>query len=196
MEVLLRLAKLGSMQGILQHASRLSDMDERYGPFASQLRVLAMGYQSKAILALVQDHLPERKQAELRQKLLLDEINHRVKNTLATVQAIATHTLRTAETPAEFVNAFEDRLLALSQAHNLLTLGNWQGADLREVLHQELAPHIGGNVHRIMLEGPDVRLDPVATVTFGMAFHEVHLDFPPEGVHCTMDMALDRVSMH
>ena len=117
--------------------------------------------------------LSDRKEAEERQKLLLEELNHRVKNTLATVKALLAQTLRTAESPEAFREAFEGRLLALSQTHNLLNRSCWTGVSLRDILMQELAPHGSAESGRFLLEGDDVRLGPVAAVTLGMAFHEL-----------------------
>ncbi|MBI1685984.1 sensor histidine kinase [Caulobacter hibisci] len=104
------------------------------------------------------------------QRLLLDELNHRVKNTLATVQAIARQTLRGVQTPATFVRAFEARLLALSQTHNALTDSQWAGAGLRQILAQELAPYDPG---RIAMDGPDVNLPARVALSLGMVFHEL-----------------------
>ncbi|WP_437974886.1 AAA family ATPase [Sorangium sp. So ce295] len=115
----------------------------------------------------------ERKQAEERQKLLMNELNHRVKNTLAIVQAIAVQTLRMADSPKAFTSAFLARLLALSQTHNLLNQTAWQGADLHDVVRAELAPHAHGDADRVRLAGQDVRLRPEAAVTLGMVFHEL-----------------------
>jgi two-component sensor histidine kinase len=78
--------------------------------------------------------------ANQRQRLLMDELNHRVKNTLATVQAIAQQTLRGATTPETFAAAFEARLLALSQTHNALTDSQWAGAGLRRSCFKSWAP--------------------------------------------------------
>lgn len=108
--------------------------------------------------------------AERRQKLLLDELNHRVKNTLATVQAIAAQTLRTTASPADFRVAFEARLMALSATHDLLTQSVWRGAQLEEVILMELRPH---GSERYRLEGPAVSLSPAETLTLGLVFHEL-----------------------
>ena len=81
----------------------------------------------------------ERRAAE-HQRLLIDELNHRVKNTLATVQSIAAQTLRTAATAEEAGEALEMRLLALSRAHDVLTRENWDGADLTDVVHGRSSP--------------------------------------------------------
>jgi PAS domain S-box-containing protein len=117
--------------------------------------------------------LTERKQAEERQKLLLNELNHRVKNTLVIVQAIAGQTLRMADSPRAFTEAFGARLLALSQTHNLLHETSWKGASLHDVVCSELAPHASGDAGRFSLAGDDVRLRPEAVVTIGMVFHEL-----------------------
>ncbi|WP_332770202.1 sensor histidine kinase [Phenylobacterium sp.] len=118
--------------------------------------------------------ITERKLAEERQRALLDELNHRVKNTLATVQSIAMQTSRTAETVAAFEEAFLARIGALARAHDLLTEVAWDGASLTRVISQTLAPYVGqGQSNRVNLSGPDVRLGPNAAVTLTMAFHEL-----------------------
>lgn len=116
-----------------------------------------------------------RKAAEERQRLLLDELNHRVKNTLATVQSIAVQTRRDTLDAAGFERAFLERLNALARVHDLLSRVAWEGASLADVVSQTLAPHFvasnrGG---RLSLDGPDVRLGPNAAVTLTMAFHEL-----------------------
>jgi PAS domain S-box-containing protein len=119
----------------------------------------------------VNTDITEITRAQEQQKLLLNELNHRVKNTLATVQSIAMQTLRTTSTPEQFRPAFEARLMALSQTHNLLTESSWEGASLRDILAAEFRPH---GIDRGVLSGTaDVRLGPKATVALGMAFHEL-----------------------
>jgi two-component sensor histidine kinase len=112
----------------------------------------------------------ERVLAQDRQRLLLDELNHRVKNTLATVQAIAQQTLRGAVTPAAFAQAFEARLLALSQTHNALTDSQWAGAGLRQILDLELLPY---GAERVILDGPELQLSARMALALGMLFHEL-----------------------
>jgi PAS domain S-box-containing protein len=114
-----------------------------------------------------------RKNADERLRLLLDELNHRVKNTLATVQSIALQTGRTSD-PASFEQAFLARIAALARAHDLLTEVAWEGASLREVIARTLAPYVAeGQTDRIALSGPNVRLSPNAAVSLTMAFHEL-----------------------
>jgi PAS domain S-box-containing protein len=121
----------------------------------------------------VHTDITEARRAEERRKLLLDELNHRVKNSLATVQSIAMHTLGSAESPAAFNREFNERLMALSEAHDLLTRGDWLGANLQDVIVQELAPYHGSDGSRIALRGADVRLDPRETLALGMVLHEL-----------------------
>ncbi len=105
-----------------------------------------------------------------RQKLMIDELNHRVKNTLATVQSIAMQTARSHADPATFAESFQARLLALSHTHDLLTRSHWEGADLRAILEHETEAH---GPHRINLNGLPVALEPAAALSLGMIFHEL-----------------------
>jgi len=120
---------------------------------------------------MVQD-VTARKEAENRQKLLVDELNHRVKNTLATVQALATQTARRCTSAAEFRTRFEPRLLALSAAHDRLTRRNWEGASLSEIAREELGAHAAPG-RTLKHEGPDVMLSPRASLSLSMALHEL-----------------------
>jgi two-component sensor histidine kinase len=114
----------------------------------------------------------ERKRAEERQKLLVNELNHRVKNTLVSVQSIASQTLRTTDTPEAFRDAFEGRIMALSHTHNLLTEQNWEGVSLREIFDFELEAFAARD--RIVFDyAHDLQLSPKATVALGMAVHEL-----------------------
>jgi two-component sensor histidine kinase len=109
-------------------------------------------------------------QAREHQRLLLNELNHRVKNTLSTVQSIALQTARQTEAPTAFVDAFEGRLLSLSKTHSALINEDWEGAELREVLESELL-HYGEG--RFVLEGPSVMLPPRAALALGLVIHEL-----------------------
>jgi two-component sensor histidine kinase len=120
-----------------------------------------------------QDEIAARKKIEEHQKLLLDELNHRVKNTLATVQSIAAQTIRSSPEPRAFRQAFEARLIALSQAHNLLSLSNWRGVELTDLVRRELTPHGIDDPNRISVAGERVTLPPAIAVAIGMALHEL-----------------------
>ena len=123
------------------------------------------------VVRVVQD-VTERKAAEQRARLLVDELNHRVKNTLATVQSLASQTARATPQPAAFRESFEGRLIALSKAHDQLTTHHWESADLRELLSAALAPYAGGS-ERVVLRGEDVVLRPRAALTLAMSCHEL-----------------------
>lgn len=108
--------------------------------------------------------------AQEQQRLLLDELNHRVKNSLATVQSIAAQTLRNSPEPRAFRAAFEARLLSLSATHNLLTASSWRGAALTDILNFELGPH---GVERYDLDGPAVELTSSEALALCLLFHEL-----------------------
>ena len=108
--------------------------------------------------------------AAQRQKLMIDELNHRVKNTLATVQSIAMQTARSHSDPASFAETFQARLMSLSHTHDLLTRSHWEGADLGDVLKHETEAH---GCHRVLANGPHLALPPAAALSLGMIFHEL-----------------------
>jgi PAS domain S-box-containing protein len=112
----------------------------------------------------------DRKQAEEHTKLLLNELNHRVKNTLAVVQGIAQQTFKGSEPDAR--RAFEGRLAALSKAHNLLTERNWTPAPLAD-LANDVSHVCGAARERIYFSGPDVMLSPRQALSIAMALHEL-----------------------
>jgi len=107
--------------------------------------------------------------ANKRQRLLLNELNHRVKNTLATVQAILGQTLRSS-TPEDFADHLQARVQGLAKTHEALTRSDWLGADLTELLTAELSPY--GDDH-FTLTGADLTLPPKSALALGMVFHEL-----------------------
>jgi PAS domain S-box-containing protein len=116
--------------------------------------------------------ISERRQSEKMRQLLLDELNHRVKNTLASVQAIVQHTLRQTRDPVAFATSFAGRIQSLARVHSLLTSSTWQGADLRELVRDQL---LLGPVdeNRVTAWGPTVRLEPQMTVHLALMLHEL-----------------------
>jgi two-component sensor histidine kinase len=117
--------------------------------------------------------ITERKRLEEHQTLLIHELNHRVKNTLATVQSIAAQTLRNAPTTENAREAFESRLMALSRAHDVLTRENWEGAGLRQIIEQALEPYANRREDRLHLAGRDIRLAPRMALALAMALQEL-----------------------
>jgi two-component sensor histidine kinase len=108
--------------------------------------------------------------SERRQRLLIDELNHRVKNTLAAVQSISRQSAKRAGSIDDFRELFEARLIALSQTHNALTRSSWERARLEELLQQQLGPY---PKEQVELNGPDVNLAPREALALGMVFHEL-----------------------
>jgi two-component sensor histidine kinase len=113
----------------------------------------------------------KRRHAEDQQRILLRELNHRMKNSFATVRSIATQTLSHAADPEEFQRAFDGRLAALSRASALLIEGNWQAADLRSLIEASLEPFRTDD--NLRLVGPHVSLPSDMMLTLGLALHEL-----------------------
>ena len=115
----------------------------------------------------------ERRQAEERQRLLLNELNHRVKNTLAVVISIVRQTLRSSPGPDEAFARIQSRLQALSNTHDLLDATSWEGATIRDVLSAELRPYQGQGDGRLLMDGGPVVLDAKRALALGMIVHEL-----------------------
>ena len=116
--------------------------------------------------------ITERKQAERRQSLLLDELNHRVGNMLAIIQSIASQTLRETPDPAAFKRDFAARISSLSRAHLLLTKAAWRGVLLADLISTALVPFTD-NENAIGLEGPAIWIAPHAAITLALMLHEL-----------------------
>jgi PAS domain S-box-containing protein len=117
--------------------------------------------------------ISERKSAETRQKMLVDELNHRVKNTLATVQSLVRQTSRGSARQDEFGERLEARLVALSQAHDQLSQRNWEHGGLRDILFAALAPYRSDQGENVSVAGDAVDLEPRIALTLAMTFHEL-----------------------
>ncbi len=135
----------------------------------------------------------ERTRAERHQRLLVNELNHRVKNTLATVQSLASQTFRGERADEAARRSFEGRLFALAQAHDMLTRENWEGAELSALVADALlpfrqapeprggTPDQGGAAagpdglpqERFAIQGPSVRVSPRMALALAMALHEL-----------------------
>jgi two-component sensor histidine kinase len=108
---------------------------------------------------------------EMLNDLLIEELNHRVKNTLAILQSIAAQTFRSASTAER--EKFEGRLGALAEAHNLLSREKWQGSELQDVVDRVLQPYLLNNASRVRMFGPKVPLSPRVAVVLSMIVHEM-----------------------
>lgn len=117
------------------------------------------------------DH--KREQAQCR--MLIEELNHRVKNTLATVQSIVWQALRNTTNPEVMRDSIESRLFALSRSHDLLTHENWEGAGLLDLIKAALEPFgiANGRSEHFVITGRNIRVSPKAALALGIAFHEL-----------------------
>jgi two-component system CheB/CheR fusion protein len=117
--------------------------------------------------------ITDRRQIEKRQAMLLGELTHRVKNTLAVVQAIAHQTLRSAPSGKDFVARLDGRLAALASAHGLLVDSEWKGADLAALARSQLDAYLTAASGRVRIEGPPVALPASLATPFGLVLHEL-----------------------
>ncbi len=120
-------------------------------------------------------NLTKHKEEQTQSRMLIDELNHRVKNILATVQSIVWQALRTSSDPKLIRDSIETRLLALSRSHDLLTRENWKSAGLHDVVLTALEPFgvTGGRAERIVIKGANIRFPPPAALALGIAFNEL-----------------------
>jgi two-component system CheB/CheR fusion protein len=132
------------------------------GPEGEVIELIASGYD-----------ITERRAAELRLTMLLGELQHRVKNTLATVAAISRFLADDASSVSAYEERLSARLEAISRTHDLLTAEGWRGARLHEVLGLEASPYQSAEASRVSIEGDDMQLSPKEVLSLGMAFHEL-----------------------
>ena len=130
-------------------------------------------------VSIIED-ISARKQAEAEQqryqsqlRLLINELNHRVKNTLATVQSLASQTLRNERDPESAYDKFEARLVGLSEVHDVLTRERWHGAALQVVAERSLKPFVPTHSAQVRIEGPQVWLQPAGALTMALVLHEL-----------------------
>jgi PAS domain S-box-containing protein len=134
--------------------------------------LLAGGKKITGGVVTIVDLSAQKRAADL-QDLLMAELDHRVKNTLATVLAICSRTLTGHDSLDSFQEAFEGRIHALAKTHNLLSSSHWTGISLRDLLAAELVPYVDLASERIEISGEDVKLAPRAGLGIGLLFHEL-----------------------
>jgi two-component system CheB/CheR fusion protein len=117
--------------------------------------------------------ISERKNAEARQQVLLYELQHRVKNIIATISALASRMMRSEGGSTQFAEAFVGRLRGMAAAHELLARANWHGTQLSKLVDAALRSHISFNENAVRVHGPDVLMAPNAAATLGMVFYEL-----------------------
>ena len=156
------------VRGLVGEAEALAAGAALLNPSPSHLQEIAEVRGSlQAADGILRARETEARKAADRQQLMINELNHRVKNTLVVVQSLARHSLR--EGGEAGLTQFNDRLYALASAHDLLTRRSWEGADLGELLAEALRPY----ANQMSLDGPPVPLAPNAAVALAMIFHEL-----------------------
>jgi PAS domain S-box-containing protein len=125
----------------------------------------------RTVILIVCEDITERKELEDHKSALIAELDHRVKNVLATVSSVASRTQETSSSMAEFVAALDGRIKSMATAHELLSDRRWQGVPLVEILRRELAPY--ATTSNTQMDGPDVELSAEAGQILAMVFHEL-----------------------
>jgi PAS domain S-box-containing protein len=167
------------------NALRMEAFRERRGEYGAEYRIVRAGevrwIESRSFISYASDGCPqrvigvnidvtERKRAEERQGILVAELDHRVKNVLATVSAIITQTQEASSSHVDFVTALNRRINSLARTHELLSESNWRGASLAEIVRREFAPYATGNAEA---GGPSVTLKAEATQAVATVLHEL-----------------------
>ena len=112
-------------------------------------------------------------QAEARQRTMVEELNHRVRNMLTVVDAIAKQTLAHTRSPQEFAATFSGRVHAMGAAYGLVSRENWNEVPLRDIIHEQLKPHQLGSTERVAVQGPEILVKPAAALALGLVIHEL-----------------------
>src|ERR1700712_1231523 len=128
---------------------------------------------AKALLAQAGIDAEQREAADRLQKLILEELHHRIKNTLATVSAIASQSLRTATSLEHGQQAIESRLLALGRAHDLLLQARWSSASLTHIVQGATEPYDSKGTGKFSTSGPDLRISSGAVIALAMTLNEL-----------------------
>jgi light-regulated signal transduction histidine kinase (bacteriophytochrome) len=162
---------------------------------ASDLRISLL----HVVLRRINTAARERKQAAARDRLLMAELDHRVKNTIANIQALVVHTSRSAESLTGFVQGLDGRIQSMAKAHSLLSQSRWEGVSVDKMMHEELDAYANG--HRaIHLTGPHMLLTPKSALSLSLAVHELatnaakfgSLSTPDGRVSVTWRLSADR----
>src|SRR3982075_2427830 len=131
------------------------------------------GIDAKVLLAQAGIDAKEREAADKLQKLILEELHHRIKNTLATVSAIASQSLRTATSIEHGQHAIESRLLALGRAHDLLLQARWSSASLAHIVRSAIEPYENQDAARFSISGPEIQVTSGSVIALAMMFNEL-----------------------
>jgi two-component system CheB/CheR fusion protein len=166
-ELRIKLLDEGKWKGELRH--RTKDGRE----LTVQSRIVLETLDGRQLALESTRDITERKTSEARQKLLLDELRHRVKNMLAVVLAIVDQTRRHSKSKEDFIERLSGRLSALARAHSMLVESEWKGADLATLVYQQLEPYISGNPQRVRIAAGATFLTPELATAFAQVIHEL-----------------------
>ena len=128
---------------------------------------------AQALLAQAGIDAKEREAADKLQKLILEELHHRIKNTLATVSAIATQSLRNASSMATAQQAIEGCLLALGRAHDLLLQARWTSANLQKIVRGATEAFENADTAKFSIQGPNIQITSAAVIAIAMTLNEL-----------------------
>ncbi|MBB4183499.1 two-component system CheB/CheR fusion protein [Sinorhizobium terangae] len=173
------LLESGHWSGELHHTTK----DGQVLTVESHIELLSMG-ERRLVLESTRD-VTDHRRWERRRQLLVNELSHRIKNTLAVVQSLARQTMRTSDSQEDFVERFEGRLTALSSAHKLLVESEWSGAELGALARSQLEAYASGDRHRLQLEGEPVTLPADTATPFGLVLHELATNSAKYGAFAT-----------
>jgi len=172
-----RMVGIGALKIIPETAQVLPRSTAQEAPSAENESVRLLLEQAvidtKALLAQAGIEAEERESAYKLQKLILEELHHRIKNTLATVSAIAFQSLRTATSIEHGRQAIEGRFIALGRAHDLLMQVNWVNASLLSTIRSATEPYDGQGGGRFLIDGPDLGITSGAVIALAMTFNEL-----------------------
>jgi two-component system CheB/CheR fusion protein len=161
------LAEKGAWKGELHQTTKTGQ------PLIVESRIELESLNGQRLVLESTRDITDRKEWERRQRLLLGELTHRVKNTLTVVQSIAQQTLRTSPSTEDFMERFNGRLAALASAHGLLVQSDWKGADFRALAEAQLGPYSSGNSARVHINGEPLSLGAELATPFGLVLHEL-----------------------
>jgi two-component system CheB/CheR fusion protein len=144
----------------------------------------------RGAIAAITD-ITQRKQAEAYQQMLMHELQHRAKNIIATISALASRMLRTSTTVDDFNKGFLTRLTAMGHMHDLLSQHNWAGAELRTLVESALSSFVSPHQEAVKIGGPAIVIKPNAAATLGMVFHELATNAAKYGALSSPDGYID-----
>lgn len=161
------LREKGTWKGEINHITK----DGRKLVVESQIELISTG-ERQYVLESTRD-ITQNKVWEQRQRLLLRELTHRVKNTLTVIQSLVQQTWRNSDSPEDFIERLNGRISAIADAHMLLVASDWRGADLNGLIQSQVKTYVSGNPKRLHLKGEPVILPAEIATPFGLVLHEL-----------------------